>query len=236
MQKIGAKLLLAATIAVGSGCGEASSTGRESADKPRRVSVPTVVGDRADEGAERIERAGLSVEFVTKPSDADLCKVKDQSESGSVAPDTVVLLTLACKVIVPSVVGQEASAAAEKIESRGRVTVSFDGESGDPGPGCIVEAQDERGRVPAFTEVVLTVDCPIVVADVRDQTRSLARKIALRDGGDYDIYDCKVVSSDEGQCELDLYGAGDGIECTSTVTVTDEGESYYSEETAKDCR
>jgi sorbitol-specific phosphotransferase system component IIA len=205
------------------------------AAEPDLVRVPNVIGDRADEGAERIERAGLSVVFDPDPDDAELCRVEHQDESGEIDADTPVILSLACHVVVPNVLGEEAAVAQRRIEGRGDVTVAFDGEGSDAEPGCLVTMQDERGRVDVGTEVWLTLDCPITVEQVEEAARSSARKWAREIGGNYEVAECETVASDQGTCEARFFGSPDGIECYSTILVTDDGESTYSEETEKEC-
>src|SRR4051794_16718291 len=97
-----------ALLALVVGCGSTEAPGEPAAKGPavKLVSVPNVIGDKADDAARRVEAVKLEATFRPEPDDADLCRVKRASPSGQVKPRTEVVLRLKCEVIVPDVVGE----------------------------------------------------------------------------------------------------------------------------------
>ncbi|MDQ3933452.1 MAG: hypothetical protein M3340_02350 [Actinomycetota bacterium] len=122
------------------------------------VEAPDVIGMPADEGQAEIEAvADLTVLLDPEPDDPALCEVEEQDQVGEVSPDAEILLTLACKVDVPDVVGQDADSAQTDLEAAGDVTVTL-----DPDPagalGCSVADQSDVGPVAEGTDVTLYLE------------------------------------------------------------------------------
>jgi hypothetical protein len=227
---------MAAGCGGGGGDHESSESAATTTTPPvELVQVPNVIGDKADDAAARLEKVRLGSIFRPRPDDADLCRVRRQSASGRVELGTEITLRLDCKVVVPDVVGERLADAAAKVDKAGELTVSVEGEASDNEDDCTVVEQDERGKVEAGTEVALTIECAMTVAEVKEAATSLARKSAIEDGGDYDVHDCEVVGDDEGQCEVLYFDVPGGIGCTATLVVIDDVDTIRAYTEDADC-
>jgi hypothetical protein len=128
-------------------------------DAAEIIEVPEVIDLPAQEAIDEIDAVeGLAASFDSAPADVELCTVEDQDETGEVALDTDVVLTLNCQIEVPDVVGMAADEAQAEIHGTEGLTASLDPEPEDPAL-CTAAAQDEEGAVDEGTDVVLTLEC-----------------------------------------------------------------------------
>jgi hypothetical protein len=202
---------------------------------PPEVPIPNVVGDKADDAAMRVERAGFGSTFEPEPAgDAELCKVASQFPTGTAEKGSDVTLSLECVVEVPDVTGDPADEAKRRIEAQGNLTASFDFEPEDPS-ACTVARQDERGTVEPDTEVVLTLTCPLTVEDVRRSATKLAKSSAIGLGGDYEVGECIVESADSGSCEIRYFDRPVGGECIGSIRVERVGDNLNSTQRELEC-
>lgn len=214
-----------------------SSCGTDGTDKPeaaaatpaKTVDVPDVTGEDAETGKSDIEDAGpdLTVEYSEEPDALDGCTVSDQDETGDIAPDATVTLTLECEVEVevPDVTGQAATEAESAIEAVGELTATYDSEPDDES-ACTVADQDPAGgeAVATDTEVTLTLECGVEVPDVTGQGAEEAKSTLEASGELTASYD--VEPDDASVCTVtdqDPAG-GETVDSGTDVTLTLECE------------
>jgi beta-lactam-binding protein with PASTA domain len=203
----------------------------------KEVPVPNVIGEQADPAVRSIEDANLTVKLNPQPADRSLCTVTDQSETGKVAEDTEVTLDLTCQVVVPTVTGQSARQARDAIKAAGDVTVSFEGGSPRNYDACSVVSQDKSGEVDPGTRVTLVYTCPLTMESLQSDAQKLAAENDPTDPFEsYEVSGCRIISHDEGSCDV-TYIYPDGGICSADIVVTlnEDATVANTEEQNKTC-
>ena len=183
------------------------------------VSVPNVIGEKADPAVQSIEDANLTATLNPEPADRSLCTVNDQSETGKVDKGTEVTLRLTCQLDIPSVTNQTAAQAKAAMRTAG-VEMNFEGGSPRDESTCTVVSQSQVGEAPPATHVTLVYTCPLTFKAVEDAANELAAKPdSTGEAPDYEVSGCTVLNHDEGTCDV-TYSYSDGIVCSGTIDVT----------------
>jgi hypothetical protein len=187
--------------------------------------VPNVIGDKANAAAQRLEASGLTATFRATPDNADLCRVRAQSQNGPVERGTEIVCGLDAASLCPTVTGKLLGDAGIKIDSVGHLTWRPIGETSNQIGACTVTEQDAVSPAEYDTEVLLTVNCPITRAEVSSAALKHARNTVREGGGNYDVHSCEPTGMDDGQCEVLYSNLPNGTTCSATSIVTEEPDT-----------
>ncbi|MEJ7780955.1 MAG: PASTA domain-containing protein, partial [Solirubrobacteraceae bacterium] len=196
---------------------------------PGNVALPDVIGEPRDEAVDTLEDAGFEVdEERVFSADVAAGRVVDtqpgpgeQVERGSGV--TLVVSRGQQTDVVPSVVGQEESAAAAELRSAGFGVEVAESEGG--GPAGTVVAQDPRGGTEAAAGSTVTITVAteaeqVSVPDVEGLSESEASERLSASGFEVDIQERDVDSpSDDGTVLGQSPGGGQQADRGATVAI-----------------
>lgn len=135
---------------------------RPDSTNPGTVVVPDVAGSTEEQAASALRAAGLTGSLTTQRVDEPrtpegVVVDTDPAAGESVDPETAIDLAVASgNVDVPALIGEEAAAAVDRLDSLG-LAIVLDGD-----PGGVVVDQDRVGPTPVAATVTLTLEDPTV--------------------------------------------------------------------------
>jgi beta-lactam-binding protein with PASTA domain len=148
------------------------------------LSVPDVVGWRAERAQSEVESKGLSVKTTEQKDDGQAGFVLSESPSAGsmVARDATVTLTVSVSRVMPDVVGKSEADARSLVEAEG-VTVNVTEQASDQQAGTVISADHDASATLVSTDVVdLVVARAPTVPDCVGKTEADATK-AITDEG-----------------------------------------------------
>jgi len=162
--------------------------GKNSANSPPTVEVPSVVGQTFDQASAAIVAAGFKVARVDEVSGQPIdTVVSQQPDSGRLLAKgrTVTLTVSSRQVTIPELTGMQFEEAQASLQKLGLTATRADAESPDKAPGSVLSTNPVAGtKVDKGTAVTVTVaaEPPVAIPSVAGQDQ-VAAQTALQTAG-----------------------------------------------------